>query len=92
MEVYRKTTATDVTINNKSCHPKEHKLSASRNWIHRLPALPLGKRNRQKEPNTIFNIALNNGHRKEDIIHIYEGKSISKLQMDIELKHIRVLI
>jgi hypothetical protein len=28
MEVYRKPKATDVTINNNSCHRKEHKLSA----------------------------------------------------------------
>jgi hypothetical protein len=27
MEVYRKPTTTDVTINNTSCHPKEHKLA-----------------------------------------------------------------
>jgi hypothetical protein len=71
MEVYRKPTATDVTINNKSCHPKEHKLSAYRFWIHRLQALPLSKRNRQRELNTILNVALNNGYKKEDIIHIY---------------------
>jgi hypothetical protein len=28
MEIYRKPTTTDVTINKKSCHPKEHKLAA----------------------------------------------------------------
>jgi hypothetical protein len=71
MDVYRKPTATDVTINNKSCHPKEHKLSAYRNWIHRLLALPLSKINRQRELNAIPNIALNNRYKKEDIIHIY---------------------
>jgi hypothetical protein len=41
MEVYRKPATTDVMINNKSCHPKEHKLLAYRNCIHRLLALPL---------------------------------------------------
>jgi hypothetical protein len=58
-------------INKKSCHPKEHKLSAYRSWIHRLQVLPLSKANRQKELNTIIHIALNNGYNKEDIIHIY---------------------
>jgi hypothetical protein len=71
MEVYRKPTATDVTINNKSCHPKEHKLSAYRNWINRHLALPLSKRNIRREINTILNIALNNRYKKEDIIYIY---------------------
>jgi hypothetical protein len=71
MEVYRKPATTDDKINKKSCHPKEQKLSAYRNWIHRLMALPLSKRNRQRELNTILNIALNNGYKKEDIKHIY---------------------
>jgi hypothetical protein len=78
MEVYRKSTATDVTINNKSFHPKQHKLSAYRNWINRLLALPLRKRNRKKELNTIFNIDVNNGYRKEDIIHIYNKLKYQK--------------
>jgi hypothetical protein len=33
--------------------------------------LPLSKRNRQRELNTILKIALNNGYKKEDIIHIH---------------------
>jgi hypothetical protein len=70
MEIYREPTATDVTINNKSCHPKQYKLSAYIKWIHRLPALLLSKRNRERELNTILNIALNNGYKNEDIIHI----------------------
>jgi hypothetical protein len=70
MEVYRKPT-THVTINKKSCHPEEHKLSSYRCWIHRLLALPLNKTNRQSELNTILNIALHNGYKKEDIIHIH---------------------
>jgi hypothetical protein len=31
MEVYRKPTATDITINNNSCHPKEQKFAAYKN-------------------------------------------------------------
>jgi hypothetical protein len=41
MEIYRKPTTTDITTNNKSCHPKEHKFPAYKNWIHRLLTPPL---------------------------------------------------
>jgi hypothetical protein len=41
MQIYRKPTTTHITINNKSCHPREQKLSAYKNWIHRLLTLPL---------------------------------------------------
>jgi hypothetical protein len=59
MEIYRKPTATDTTINENSCHPNEHKLAAYRSWIHRLRTLPLREVNRQHELNTILNIAAN---------------------------------
>jgi hypothetical protein len=39
MEIYRKPTATDITINNSSCHPKEQKLAAYKNWTQRLLTL-----------------------------------------------------
>jgi hypothetical protein len=61
MEVYRKLTATDITINNNSCHPKEHKSAPYKNWIHRPLIFPLNERNKKKELNTIINITLNNG-------------------------------
>jgi uncharacterized FlaG/YvyC family protein len=70
MEIFRKPT-TDVTINNKSCHPREQKLAAYKNWIHRLLTLPLEEKTKNKELNTIINISLNNGYRKEDFIHTY---------------------
>jgi hypothetical protein len=69
MELYRKPTAMDVTINNTPYNPKEHKLAANKNWIHRLLKLPLNESNKRKEPNTIINIALNNGHKKDDIMN-----------------------
>ncbi|PNF24416.1 hypothetical protein B7P43_G09658 [Cryptotermes secundus] len=63
---------TDTTINNKSCHPKEQKLLAYKNWIHRPVTLPPSEENaKNKELNTITNITLNNGYRKEDITHLY---------------------
>ena len=71
MEIYRIPTTTDITINNKSCHPKEQKLPAYKNWIHRLLTLPLEENAKNKELNTIINIALNNSYRKEDITQLY---------------------
>jgi hypothetical protein len=66
MEVYIKLT-TDVTINNTSRHPKEHKLEAYKNGIHTLLALPLKENNKREELNTIINIALNKGYKKDGI-------------------------
>jgi hypothetical protein len=54
-----------------SCHPREQKLAAYKNWIHRLLTLPLEETAKNKELKTIINIALNNGYRKEDITQIY---------------------
>jgi hypothetical protein len=71
MEVYRKTTTTDVMINNNSCHSQEHKSTAFKNWIHRLLTLPLNENSKKKELNTIINIALNNGYKKNDILIFY---------------------
>jgi hypothetical protein len=48
MEIYRKPTATDVMINNTSCHPKEHKLAAYKNCIHKILMLPLNESNKRK--------------------------------------------
>jgi hypothetical protein len=48
MEVYRKPTMTDITINNISCHPQEHKLAAFKNWIHRLLTLHLNENSKRK--------------------------------------------
>jgi hypothetical protein len=61
----------DITINNTSCHLKEHKLVAYRNWIQRLLTLPLNKNNKRKELNAITNIALNNGYKKDDIMNLH---------------------
>jgi hypothetical protein len=61
----------DVTINNTSYHPKEHKLVAYKNWIYRFFRLPLNENNKRKELNTIINIALNNGYKKDDIMNLH---------------------
>ena len=72
MEIYRKPTSTDITINNTSCHPQEHKLAAYRSWIHRLLTLKLEDTAKNKELNTIIEIAQNNGYRKDEITRIHK--------------------
>jgi uncharacterized protein YaaW (UPF0174 family) len=68
MEIYRKPTTTGITINNKSCQPREQNY---KNWIHRLLTLPFEENAKNKELNTVTNIALNNSYRKEDIIKLH---------------------
>ncbi|XP_023722175.1 uncharacterized protein LOC111872459 [Cryptotermes secundus] len=71
MEIYRKPTSTDTTIGNNSCHPKEQKLAAYKNWLHRLSVLPLDNAAKSQELNTIINIAKNNGYSKDLIMRMY---------------------
>jgi hypothetical protein len=68
-EVYRKPAATDITINSKNSKNTnlQHTKIGYTDSLHYY-----SKHNKKKELNTIFNIALNNGYRKEDIIHIYK--------------------
>jgi hypothetical protein len=61
VDMYRKPTYTDVTINNTSCHPGEQKMSKFKNWLHRMHNIQLSETNRDKELNTIINIAESNG-------------------------------
>ena len=71
LEIYRKPTTTDTTINKKSCHPQEHKLTTYKNWLHRITILPLDNAAKKKELNIITNIAINNGYKKDDIMLMY---------------------
>jgi len=60
IDIYRKPTTTDITINYLSNHPIEHKLAAYRYHINRMLTLPLTKERRTHEWKTIQNIARNN--------------------------------
>ncbi|XP_023725557.1 uncharacterized protein LOC111874349 [Cryptotermes secundus] len=84
MEIFRKPTSTDTTINNKSCHPKEQKLAAYKNWIHRLSILPMDNAAKNKELNIIINIAENNGYNKELITRMYHKRQQQKTKGPIE--------
>jgi hypothetical protein len=78
MEIYRKPTAMDITMNNTSCHPKEYKLAAYKHRIHRLLMLPLNESSKRKELITVINIALNNGYKKNDILNLYNRLKYQK--------------
>jgi hypothetical protein len=54
IEVYRKPTTIDVTINSNSCHPWEHKLAAYKCWLHRLCKLPLDANNERVRHNNKY--------------------------------------
>ena len=60
IDIYRKPTATDTTINYQSNHPLEHKMAAYRFLINRMNSLTLSNNNKKKEWNTIKTIVENN--------------------------------
>jgi hypothetical protein len=85
-DIYRKPTATDITINNTSCHPGEHKMAIFKNWLHRLHKLPLSNPNKTKEFSTILNIAENNGYNRQQIEKLDNSVKQQKNQHNNEEK------
>jgi hypothetical protein len=77
IDIYRKTTTTDIIINFHSNHPTEHKLAAYRYYINRMLSLPLTEDKRQTEWETIKTIAHNNN---------YPAKCITKLKTQMQNK------
>jgi hypothetical protein len=65
--IYRKPTYTDTTIQYKSTHPLQHKLSAYRYLINRMNILPITNKEKEKEWSIIQNIGMNNGFPLKDI-------------------------
>ena len=60
VDIYRKPTCTDTTINFLSNHPIEQKMAAFRFHITRMHSLPLNPDEKQKEWKTIQHTAKNN--------------------------------
>jgi hypothetical protein len=77
IDMYRKPTTTDTTINFLSNHPMEQKLAAYRYYLTRMNSLPLSKLRTQKEWNTIQYIAKSNNFR---------SKIIQRLNQSIQQK------
>jgi len=60
IDIYRKPTTTNTTINYTSNHPTEHKTAAYRYYIKRMQTLPLTAARRKTEWRTIKTIAKSN--------------------------------
>jgi hypothetical protein len=60
IDIYRKPTTTDITVNYLSNHPMEQKVAAYHFYINRMIKFPLNKENKRKEWDTIRKIARNN--------------------------------
>jgi hypothetical protein len=67
IDIYRKPTATDTTINFLYKHPIEQKMATFRSYINRIHSLPLNQEDKQKEWKTIQIIAKNNNFPKHMI-------------------------
>jgi len=81
IDIYRKPTTTDTTINFLSNHPTKHKTAAYRYHINITLSLPLTEERRQTEWETIQTIAQNN---------IFLNTHIARLKTQIQYKaHIR---
>ena len=60
IDIYRKPTTTNTTINYDSNHPTEHKTAAYRHYITRMQSLPLTTERQNTEWKTIKTIAKSN--------------------------------
>jgi hypothetical protein len=70
MEIFRKHTTTNTTINYFSNHPLEQKLAAYRYYIERILTLPLSKKHQNIEWTTILEIAQNNNVPENILIRL----------------------
>jgi hypothetical protein len=70
IDIYRKPTTTNTTINNTSNHPIEHKTTAYRHYIKRMQTLPLTAARRKTEWRTIKTIAKSNSFPDHVITHL----------------------
>ena len=60
IDMFRKPTTTNTTINYLSNHTLEHKLAAYRYYVKRMFSLPLNKEQQLEEWTTILDIARSN--------------------------------
>ena len=65
INIYRKPTETDTTINYRSNHTPEQKMAAYRYHINRLNILPINKE--EKKWDNIEKMAINNCFSKDSI-------------------------
>jgi hypothetical protein len=68
INIYRKPTSTNVTIQHTSNHPQDHKYAAYKYYINRMITLPNTERARIQEQKYILNMARHNGFPTHKII------------------------
>jgi hypothetical protein len=78
IDICRKPTTTNTTINYTSNHPTEHKIAGYRHYIRRMLSLPLTTEIRKKEWKTIQNIATSN-----NFLHNTKTKLKTQVQQQI---------
>ena len=86
VDIYRKPTTTDTTINFLSNHPIEQKISAFRFHITRMHSLPLNPDKKQTEWEMIKSIAKNNNFSQHlllklnrQILHKVNDKKLARM-------------
>ena len=62
IDIYRKPTETDTTINCHSKHTLQQKLSAYRYHINRLNTLPINTEEKKNEEDKLESVAINNSY------------------------------
>jgi hypothetical protein len=63
-EIYRKPTATDILIHQKSCHPIEHKMAGINYLVNRLNTYPTSAQGKEKESHKIEHITKANNYHQ----------------------------
>jgi hypothetical protein len=76
--IFRKPTATDIMIHNRSCHPIEHKLSGIIYLINRITSCPITKNNTIKEEQTMNHLLKVNGYQYTNTKTLIKHKQLHK--------------
>jgi len=74
IDIYRKPTETDTTINYHSNHPLEQKMSAYRYHINRLNTLPINTEEKKKEEDKLESMAINNNYPMDTVKKLKEKR------------------
>jgi hypothetical protein len=77
LDIYRKPTNADITIQYTSNHPQDHKQAAFTFYINRMLTLPITDQAKKKEWGKILNTAPKNGF-PINIIHNIKKKETAK--------------
>lgn len=80
-KIYRKPTATDLTIHSTSHHPQTQKMAAYNSFVYRLLTVPLSPEDYNKELLVIKQIAMSNGYTSTMV-----DKLIEKFKRKLECK------